>query len=779
VGVNEKGFDDILGQYQIRFFAGEEPNRPNNLAATILSNTQVELNFDEVYNAASYVVERTTLASQPHYTEVGVLVTSDDTRFLDKDLVPGETYIYHIKSVNLLGASNYSTIAVTLPLDPPDLTVYNGNTSDIAITASYGMYVSFTVKNIGADKAGASDAYAFLSNDAVLDHKDVLLATNKRIFGLNAGQSMNTAMNLTLPSQVQAGSQYIIIKVDGSNAIQESNEANNYIAIPFTVTIADLTPLSFTIDKDTIRATNYFGSVLNIRNDGDAAILSPYNIEVWLSPTTELDTDQSIRLYSVSGVNLMASQNRVKNLNNLHIPIEVSSGNYYLTVTLDWDNVIPKRMEYVNNSLSVPIYVINPNEVPPVQVTGVKAQTASSSAIVISFDKVPYSDGYAIFRSEDGIQYDSVTVAYASNFTDAGLTPQKRYYYKVRGFNAQGLGAFSSAVSATTYPATNIRENALMVAAGYALEVSSYINGNVENAGSIENEGQIVFYENWSHTSTGETIGQGEVVMLGNHPQTINGKFSRLKTAGVLGLVLDGDLIISELLSLENSGIQLGDYNLTILPSAQIEGEGVSATANRYISTNGLGVLNLVVGNQDVIFPVGNGSYTPVTLKNTGIADNFSVRVSQGISLQNEVSTPLSTGAVNRVWHISEEVSGGSNIQMTLQWNQSDALVNFDLFSTNFVHWNGTKWEVLKNGIASDLGNDLYSFVANNISDFSPFGIVSEIVEVSLPVYLMFFNVKTNGVVAWLDWGVTAKSTDKTYKIQHSLDGLSFNEIGK
>ena len=101
------------------------------------------------------------------------------------------------------------------------------------------------------------------------------------------------------------------------------------------------------------------------------------------------------------------------------------------------------------------------------------------------------------------------------------------------------------------------------------------------------------------------------------------------------------------------------------------------ASSANFIITNGNGSLKRTVGSTAVSFPVGanSNSYNPVTITNTGTADSFSVRVIQGVVTH---TVAINSGAVNRSWIIDESVAGGSNLNLTLQWNSGDEQPGFN-----------------------------------------------------------------------------------------------------
>lgn len=147
----------------------------------------------------------------------------------------------------------------------------------------------------------------------------------------------------------------------------------------------------------------------------------------------------------------------------------------------------------------------------------------------------------------------------------------------------------------------------------------------------------------------------------------------------------------------------------------------IAGNAINYLVTNGAGAVN--VENLDptrgqVNLPIGTAiTYNPITIENTGTSDTFSVNVQGGISNTTE-------GAVNATWNISEAVTGGSNVNVSFTWNQTQENALFNRNTAAVGHFYNATW----NGETSSAvtGTNPYTISATNISSFSPFGVLNE-----------------------------------------------------
>ncbi len=91
-------------------------------------------------------------------------------------------------------------------------------------------------------------------------------------------------------------------------------------------------------------------------------------------------------------------------------------------------------------------------------------------------------------------------------------------------------------------------------------------------------------------------------------------------------------------------------------------------------------------------------SYTPVYLDNTlGVADNFKARVVRNLhsdydAEDNPVREVLTSHAVDRTWLITEEIPGGSNATLRVQWNGENELDKFDNTNCVLSHYYNDEW---------------------------------------------------------------------------------------
>jgi subtilase family serine protease len=135
--------------------------------------------------------------------------------------------------------NNYvaSPITVSAP-SLPDLTITTGNPTVTPPTAAPGGTVSlsaWTIKNQGNADSGSFDNGFYLSTDSVITASDTYLDGNSNSNLAPGGQYNWGGPTLTIPSGTPLGNYYIGILVDRTNEVSESDEDNNYVASPITV----------------------------------------------------------------------------------------------------------------------------------------------------------------------------------------------------------------------------------------------------------------------------------------------------------------------------------------------------------------------------------------------------------------------------------------------------------------------------------------------------------------------------------------------------------------
>ena len=242
---------------------------------------------------------------------------------------------------------------------------------------------------------------------------------------------------------------------------------------------------------------------------------------------------------------------------------------------------------------------------------------------------------------------------------------------------------------------------------------------------TIDNSGDMFIGGNWINNAPGDINMQentGTITFNGSLPQTIGGAsrtyFSKLQLNQNTGL--GSETFISAMLGLTNAKLTLNDYSFVTQSGGQITGAG----QNAYIIAEGEGLLIREVGTFDVQFPVGtNTSYLPATLNNSGTTDNYGINVFKDVLDGGLTGFTISEidNCVNNTWNMTEEVVGGSDLSLTVQWNTSNEGISFDRGQSGIGHFTEGGWNPQDTSFATGAGP--YSLTRTEITSLSAFAV--------------------------------------------------------
>lgn len=212
------------------------------------------------------------------------------------------------------------------------------------------------------------------------------------------------------------------------------------------------------------------------------------------------------------------------------------------------------------------------------------------------------------------------------------------------------------------------------------------VNDLTSDGGLIVNDGQLFIHGkiiNQSGSLT-DASGSGTIIFNGNTtqqisgaaPATMNGNVILNNAAGLslTDLETGSPLLVNGSLELQQGNFILNNFDLK-LGNSTLSGCG----SDRYIKTNGSGKLSRTVsadGSTEIVFPIGNTAYNPLSLINAASAttDDYTV----GLSDSKPASFSGTDHLVNRTWSLSEEVAGGSDLTLKFQWNTAEEISGFD-----------------------------------------------------------------------------------------------------
>ncbi len=140
----------------------------------------------------------------------------------------------------------------------------------------------------------------------------------------------------------------------------------------------------------------------------------------------------------------------------------------------------------------------------PAAPTGLTATPVSNSEIDLAWSDVAYDNGYLIERSANGTTgWAQIGTApkNAIAFINTGLATNTTYYYRVRGTNPEGDGAYGSIVNATTLPLPPAAPTGLTAVAASTTQIDVSWSDNAGNELGFRIEGSADG-SSWSQIAT-------------------------------------------------------------------------------------------------------------------------------------------------------------------------------------------------------------------------------------------------------------------------------------
>ncbi len=231
---------------------------------------------------------------------------------------------------------------------------------------------------------------------------------------------------------------------------------------------------------------------------------------------------------------------------------------------------------------------------------------------------------------------------------------------------------------------------------------------------------------------------------------------------------LNQNITIENTVTLSNGKLELNNSDILLNGNYTLQN-------GHYFQTSGTGSLKCEVTNGSTkTFPVGNTSYTPMTIQNNGTADVFSARCTPEVLENGTSGNALTSDVVDRTWFVEEAVAGGSDLTLTATWNTSDELTGFDRTHCYLSHYTGSGWN--GNTPSAATGSAPYSVSRSGITSLSPFAVGS---NGALPIELVDFYAFREGENVKLEWTTATEINSDVFEIEHSLDAISFKKIGE
>lgn len=235
-------------------------------------------------------------------------------------------------------------------------------------------------------------------------------------------------------------------------------------------------------------------------------------------------------------------------------------------------------------------------------------------------------------------------------------------------------------------------------------------------------------------------------------------------------LVPGNKVVIGGTLTFTHGKILLGNQDMQLSNSASITG----ASEERYFVTDGTGRLQIQIpAGQSRTFPLGNSAYNPLSITNrNAAADIFGVKVLDEVYRDGIAGQAITTSRVQRTWDIHKQnANTGAGVDFVFNWNDGE----YNLLSNPYLHhYNGVKWDRLNGSFTASSNSLTYTGYTGT---FSPFAVVDY--TFTLPVSWLNFTATRQGSRVDLAWSTASETNAKDYIIQHSTDGVQWNDLGQ
>ncbi len=191
----------------------------------------------------------------------------------------------------------------------------------------------------------------YFSTDSAFDASDTKLSYYNYI-NYVVPKAFNEK-TLTLPAGINAGKNFIVLRLDPSNKYLENKENNNLVFLPFTVInpLNELKAEPISVKKIVVPAGNKTAIKYAVSNNGNVAVES--GIDYYLSQDSTWDlSDVSLGSKQVN-IDLNAS---ISFSDSILIPAVTSPGKYCVLMYVDKGNVL-NESDFTNNILPISIDV--------------------------------------------------------------------------------------------------------------------------------------------------------------------------------------------------------------------------------------------------------------------------------------------------------------------------------------------------------------------------------------------------------------------------------------
>jgi|GEM_PF-2995042 len=344
--------------------------------------------------------------------------------------------------------------------------------------------------------------------------------------------------------------------------------------------------------------------------------------------------------------------------------------------------------------------------------------------------------------------------------------------------------------------------------------------GNVLNQDSttINENGVVIFYgEEWTNDFNGNLDSDGLLCLTSPRPAPYAASFQQIidnggRTASFPDVIIDNpnnvymlnDMVVEDTLFFMRGKLVLDGHNLYINnphPDA-IQGYDEDKYVVTGAASAGGYLVRAGIGKPEIVFPIGTdtSSYTPASISNRGTVDNYSMRVFGGVFQHGDSGVDHSADAVGKTWEIKEDSTGGSNLTLSFQHNQSEEGGSFNPSNHFVTRYDGainntsgdtvssTEWDLVTFDKAGSGSTDGYltsgaaisGAIVSTRSGITAVGYFTKASYNSvgvLPVELLYFDAFAEETYNTLKWSTAMEIDNYYFTVDRSSDGENFEEL--
>jgi len=461
------------------------PAPPTGLTATAKAG-QVFLAWNVAQGATSYNVKRATTSGGPYATIVTGFTL---TNYTDASVISGTAYYYVVTAVNVSGESGPSNEASATPLPPPPPTAPSGlsatatSTSQINLAWSDNSTDETTFKVERSLDGIAFSQIAVVAANATTYSDTGLPASTTRYYRVRASNANGDSSYSNIANArtfdppplaptgltATAGIGQVALSWNASSGATSYNvKRSTTSGGPYT-TIATGVALTSYTDTSVVNGTPYYYLVTAVNASSESGPSNEASATPLPPPPPTAPSALTATAISSSQINLAWTDNAN---NETGFKIERSTNNVNFTqiatvsanvTTYSNTGLSPLTTYYyrvrANNANGDSGYSNAANattpDVVPAPPSNLTATAISKTQINLAWtDNSGNEQGFKVERSTDGVAFTQI-VAVAANVTsyaNTGLQGNKKYYYRVRAYNAVGNSTYSNTANAKTPP---------------------------------------------------------------------------------------------------------------------------------------------------------------------------------------------------------------------------------------------------------------------------------------------------------------------------------------